>query len=127
VFTAIRSALTDDGRFAFETRNPPAQAWEHRPTDYTAEVTDADGGIVRCGSETWAPVERGIVRGSGTYTSPGWDRPLVRWSMPRFLDAATLSSFLPDAGLTIEEQFGDWTGQPLTDASPEIITCARKG
>jgi SAM-dependent methyltransferase len=72
--TAIRSALTDHGRFAFETRNPPAS-----------------------------------------------------WGMLRFLDAATLSSLLCDAGLTIDEQFGDWTGQPLTDAGPEIITIARMG
>jgi hypothetical protein len=45
----------------------------------------------------------------------------------RFLDAATLSAFLSGAGLRIEAQFGDWTRQPLTDTSPEIITVARKG
>jgi SAM-dependent methyltransferase len=125
--TAIRAALTNDGRFAFETRNPLVRAWEHWATEYTAEVTDADGAVVRCESQAWAPVDRGIVRGSGTYTSPGWDRPRVSWGMLRFLDAATLSSFLHDAGLTVEVQFGDWSGQPLTDASPEIITIAGKG
>jgi len=124
---AIRSALTDGGRFAFETRNPLVRAWEHWATEYTAEVTDAGGAMVRCQSQVETPVERNIVRSSGRFTSPGWDRPLVSWGMLRFLDVATLSSFLGDAGLAIEEQFGDWTGQPLTDASPEIITIARKG
>ncbi|MDP9370923.1 MAG: SAM-dependent methyltransferase, partial [Chloroflexota bacterium] len=38
-----------------------------------------------------------------------------------------LSAFLAGAGLVIEEQFGDWTGAPLTETSPEIITIARKG
>jgi hypothetical protein len=38
-----------------------------------------------------------------------------------------LSAFLSGAGLAIEEQFGDWTRQPLTGASPEIITIARTG
>jgi SAM-dependent methyltransferase len=125
-FAAIRSALTDDGRFAFETRNPLVRGWEQWATEYTAEVTDADGAMVQCESQVWAPVEPGIVRSAGTYTSPGWDRPRTSWGMLRFLDAATLSSLLGDAGLTIEEQFGDWTGQPLIDASPEIITIARR-
>jgi SAM-dependent methyltransferase len=123
---AICSALTDDGRFVFETRNPLVRAWEHWTTAYTAEVADASGALVRCESHAGTPVERDIVRGAGTYTSPGWDRPLVSWGMLRFLDAATLSSFLSGAGLAIEEQFGDWTRQPLTDTSPEIITIARK-
>ena len=43
-----------------------------------------------------------------------------------FLDPDALSSFLADAGLAIEEQFGDWTREPLTGASPEIITIARR-
>jgi ubiquinone/menaquinone biosynthesis C-methylase UbiE len=43
-----------------------------------------------------------------------------------FLDPNALSSFLADAGLAIEEQFGDWTRAPLTGASPEIITIARR-
>ena len=124
---AIRSALSDDGRFVFETRNPPARAWERWATEYTAEVTDAGGACVRCESEVGTLVEGGIVRGAGTYTSPEWDRPLASWGMLRFLDAATLSSRLADAGLAVEAQYGDWDRQPLTATSPEIITIARKG
>src|SRR5262249_8490697 len=69
---AIRSALTDDGRFAFETRNPLVRAWEQWDTQYTAEVTDAEGATVRCESDTPTLLAGGIVRCSGTYTSPGW-------------------------------------------------------
>jgi hypothetical protein len=36
-----------------------------------------------------------------------------------------LTSFLTDAGFVIEEQFGDWGQQPLTETSPEVITIAR--
>jgi len=39
---------------------------------------------------------------------------------------ASLVSFLSDADLEIEQQFGDWARQPLTAASPEIITIARR-
>ncbi len=31
-----------------------------------------------------------------------------------------------DAGLNVEEQYGDWDRSPLTAASPEIITIARR-
>jgi SAM-dependent methyltransferase len=123
---AVRSALRDDGRFAFETRNPAVRPWEHWATAYTAEVTDAGGAVVRCESQAGTPLGQGIVRRTSTYNSPHWDRPLVSWGLLRFLDAATLSSFLADAGLAIEAQFGDWSRQPLTEASPEIITIARR-
>ena len=38
----------------------------------------------------------------------------------------SLGSFLSEAGLAIEEQFGGWERQELTDTSPEIITIARR-
>jgi len=124
---SIRSALTDDGRFAFETRNPPVRAWERWTPEYAVEVTDASGVLVRMEHAVETPVEGGdVVRFTATFTSPGWDQPQVSWSTLRFLDADSVSTFLSDAGLVIEEQFGDWTGRPLTDTSPEIITIARQ-
>lgn len=124
---AIRVALADGGRVVFETRNPLARAWEQWATEYTGEVIDATGTVVRCEYQVAMPVEGGVVRTVSTFTSPAWDRPQVSRGTLRFLDAHTLSSFLSDAGLAIEEQFGDWIGYPLTDESPEIITIARKG
>src|ERR687886_2072227 len=118
---AIRSALTDGGRFAFETRNPLVRAWERWATEYSGEVTDATGAIVRCEYWVETPVEGGVVRSISTFTSPGWDRPEVSRGALRFADAETLSAFLSGAGLAIEEQFGDWTRAPLTETSPEII------
>jgi SAM-dependent methyltransferase len=124
---AIRSALTDGGRFAFETRNPLDRAWERWATDYSGEVIDATGALVRCEYRVELPVAGSVVRSVSTFTSPGWDQPEVSRGALRFLDAVALAAFLADAGLAIEEQFGDWTGEPLTATSPEIITIARKG
>ena len=124
---AIRAALTDGGRFAFETRNPRDRAWERWATEYSGEVTDATGAPVRCAYLVELPVEGGVVRSVSTFTSPGWDRPEVSRGALRFLDAAALSSFLAGAGLAIEAQYGDWTRRPLTATSPEIITIARTG
>src|SRR2546425_11505791 len=44
---AIHSALTDAGRFAFETRNPPAREWGGWTPDNAVEVLDSDGATVR--------------------------------------------------------------------------------
>ena len=123
----IRSVLTEDGRFAFETRNPLVRAWEGWTPDSAVEVVGAAGTVVRMAHEVETPVDGNVVSFTITFTSRNWDRPQVSRSTLRFLDADSLSSFLSDAGLAIEEQFGDWNRQPLTDASPEIITIARRG
>ena len=121
---AIGSALTEDGRFAFETRNPLVRAWEHWTPDNAVEVVDASGAVVRMEHEVETPVEADIVRFTTAFTSPSWDRPQASRSTLRFLDAESLSSFLSGAGMAVEEQFGDWSRRPLTDTSPEIITIA---
>jgi ubiquinone/menaquinone biosynthesis C-methylase UbiE len=123
---AIRSALTDGGHFAFETRNPLVREWERWIPANASEVTGADGAVMRMTREVESPVTGDLVSFTHTFTSPGWDRPQVSRSTLRFLDPAALSSFLSDAGLAIEDQFGDWDRQPLTETSPEIITIARR-
>src|SRR5438270_11806991 len=97
--TTIRSALTHGGRVAFETRNPLVRGWERWSTEYTAEVTDASGVVVRRELQVETPVEGDVVRFTTRFTSPRWDRPQVSRGMLRFLDAESLSSFLSGAGL----------------------------
>jgi ubiquinone/menaquinone biosynthesis C-methylase UbiE len=123
---AISRALTDNGRFAFETRTPLVREWEQWTPDNATQVTDAAGMVVRQATEVETPVEGDVVRFTTTFTSPNWDGPQVSRSTLRFLTADALSAFLSDAGLAIEEQFGDWTRGPLTDTSPEIITIATR-
>lgn len=121
---AIRTALTDDGRFAFETRNPLVREWEQWTPENGVEVTDASGAVVRMEHTVDPPVAPDMVNFTVTYTSPTWVQPEQSHSTLRFLDAPTLSKFLTDAGLTIEHQFGNWDRSPLTNTSPEIITIA---
>lgn len=125
-FDAVGSALTDTGRFGFETRNPLVRAWESWTPDHAAEVVDATGATVRIEAQVETPVSGEIVSFTQTYTSRDWDQPRISHSSLRFLDAEALGSFISSAGLEIEEQFGDWDRSPLTDASPEIITIVRR-
>ncbi|HEY5250672.1 MAG TPA: class I SAM-dependent methyltransferase [Acidimicrobiales bacterium] len=122
---AVRAALNDEGRFVFETRNPLVRAWEGWIPDNATEMNDGDGTVVRMAHQVESPVIGDIVRFTTTYTSPDWDRPEESQSTLRFLDANSLSRHLSDAGLGIEKQFGNWSREPLTESSPEIITIAR--
>ncbi|MFF0447493.1 class I SAM-dependent methyltransferase [Streptomyces sp. NPDC004609] len=125
---AIASALTDEGRFAFETRNPPARAWESWNTTeaYDSEVISPSGEPVRTAIEVETPVTGDIVSFTYTYSSPAWQRPERSRSSLRFLGVDALSSRLSEAGLTAERQYGNWDRTPVTGTSPEIITIARR-
>ncbi len=124
---AIRAALTESGRFAFETRNPLVRAWEHWTPANAVAAVDASGAVVQMEHEVETPVEGDIVRFTTTYTTARWDRPQTSRSTLRFLGPEELAAFLAGAGLAIEGQFGDWARHPLTATSPEIITIARPG
>lgn len=89
-------------------------------------MTDRTGAVVRRQYRVEMSVVGNVVRSSRTFTSPNWDHPPVSQGTLRFAEADALAGFLSDAVLTIEEQFGDWDRQPLTDSSPEIITIERK-
>jgi len=123
---SARSALTDNGRFAFESRNPLARAWERWTPEHGVDFTDAAGTPVRWEADVETPVVGDIVRFASTYSSPTCDRPEVSDSTLRFIGAERLLAFLTVAGLAIEEQFGDWDRSPLTETSPEIITIAHR-
>jgi SAM-dependent methyltransferase len=127
--SAIHGALRRGGRFVFETRHPGAQAWKgwtsSNPDD-VAEVVDDAGRALRY----WHDVDSvigDVVTIRGTVAEPGGTVLRVLSESLRFLDVAALNAFLVDAGFEIEAQHGDWDGEPVTDASREIITVARRG
>jgi SAM-dependent methyltransferase len=122
---AIRAALRDGGRFAFETRHPQARAWEDWNPSNVSDVVDATGRALR----VWHEVES-VVAGRVTFTETTAERDgtvrRVDRATLRFLDVAALDGFLSDAGFAIEAQYGDWHGTAVTADSREIITIARR-
>ena len=120
---AIRSFPKQDGRFAFDTRNPKAREWERWRWE-SIEVAH-EGRLIRM--EGTKPVFDGrLLSFSSTYTSPAWDEPQVSHSTLRLFDVNELASCLTEAGLTIEEQYGDFEHRPLRDESMEIVTVIRR-
>jgi ubiquinone/menaquinone biosynthesis C-methylase UbiE len=122
---AVARALTPGGAFAFETRNPAARAWERWTPENAAETAGPDGRPVRITTRVAAPFDGSTVRFTHTFTGENPALPLCSASTLRFLDQGALNGFLAEAGLIVEEQFGDWDGQRLDASSPEIITIAR--
>ncbi|MEU5886343.1 class I SAM-dependent methyltransferase [Streptomyces sp. NPDC047461] len=122
---AVRTALADDGRFVFETRNPAARAWESWTPDRVHEAADENGSVAWMWREVVGPVGGDRVTFTETYEGVRWDHPQVSTTTLRFLDTPDLEKFLAEAGLVIENQYGDWGRGPVTSASPELVTVAR--
>lgn len=118
---AIRAALVDGGRFAFETRHPQARAWEAWNTSY--DVRNPDGDAVRVTYRV-LEVDGDVVRFSESLSSRWWDEDQTSVAVLRFLAPDAVAAFLEEAGFTVERQFGDWHRGPVTGASKEIVTIA---
>ncbi|HEX5542552.1 MAG TPA: class I SAM-dependent methyltransferase [Micromonospora sp.] len=121
---AIRKALRDGGRFAFETRHPQARAWVEWHGAEPAEVVDGTGHLLRQ-SHVVESVVDGVVTLIETTTDADGAVLRVDRGRLRFLDVEWLNAFLVEAGFAIEAQYGDWRRGPITDESHEIITIAR--
>jgi ubiquinone/menaquinone biosynthesis C-methylase UbiE len=122
--TAIHQVLADGGRFAFETRNPLARAWESWNPENAMHVVDSSGRPVRISHKVESVVGDVVTFTETTSDPDGAPLRVDRASM-RFLDLDTLAGFLADAGFEVEAQYGGWFREPLDPASPEIITVAR--
>lgn len=121
---AIRRALVDGGRLAFDTRNPQARAWERWAPENASEVVDAAGRDLR----VWHEVESvadGVVTLTETTGTRDWTRLRVDRASLRFLDVDALDVELAGAGLAVESRYGGWQREPFAAGSPEIVTIAR--
>lgn len=121
---AVKRALRPGGRFAFETRNPAARAWERWRPENATTVAMPDG-RVRVVTEVVAPFDGETVSFTHTFTGAHPSLPQVSRSTLRFLDEAGVETLLNEAGLIIEERYGDFVGGALTAQSEEIVIVAR--
>ncbi|MBR7833158.1 class I SAM-dependent methyltransferase [Actinospica durhamensis] len=120
---AIRGALRNGGRFAFETRHPQARAWEQWAVGDSGDIAFSDGRVLRMRYRVEA---RGDIVELIEVTALA-DGTVLREDTGslRFLDVEPLNAFLAEAGFEIEAQYGDWSHGPITLESKEIVTIAR--
>lgn len=122
--TAVRRALVPGGRFAFETRNPDARAWEQWRPENAVVIEGPEGLPVKITTEVIEPYDGTAVTFTHIFNGEHTSLPQVSQSTLRFLDADAVDTLLAGAGLRIEERFGGFGGQPVDETSPEIITIA---
>lgn len=109
---AIRATLVDGGRFAFETRDPRARAWEGWNTSF--DIRNPDGEEARVEYEV-QDVKDDVVRFTETLSGQWWDRDQTEHGALRFLGREALTTFLHKAGFVVDDQFGDGHRRPLTE------------
>lgn len=123
--TAIRRALRDDGRFAFDTRNPRARGWEAWTPANATEVVEETGRTLRVAHHVDSVINDVVTFTETTSAQDGAVLHIDRTSL-RFLDVPALSTFLNEAGFEVEAHYGGWHHEPVTDAGRSIVTIARR-
>jgi len=121
---AIREALGQGGRLAFESRNPLAQEWTAwTPQASRRRVEDAVVGPV----EVWfedPQVDGDLVRYEIHYLFGRSGEELVSHTELRFCTREELSRSLREAGFWVESIFGNWDGRQADSSSRELIFVA---
>jgi SAM-dependent methyltransferase len=125
VLSNVRRHLEPGGRFAFETRNPAARAWERWVSEHSRVRIEAPSGeSVEVAHELQGTIEPDLVEFASTCRFVGGSAPLISRSTLRFIDPDHLRTLLEDVGFRIDGWFGDWDRTPVTATSPEVIVVA---
>ncbi len=130
---AVRAALrtfhrhlTPSGLLAFETRNPPARAWESWTAARTRRAIEAPDGEPY---EVWVDDAylhgRDLVTFVSTVRSLRTGQERTSTSTLRFIDPGQLRDLVERAGFQVVGWSGDWDRTEVTSTSPEVIVEAR--
>lgn len=122
---AIRRALRPGGTFAFDTRNPKAQAWLAWDQGEPMLVVDQDGRELAISYDVLDVTDGVVTLTENTSTRDGTPLRVDRGRL-RFVGGKALDAFLDQAGFGIAAQFGGWDRSPVTPESPFTVTLAQR-
>jgi ubiquinone/menaquinone biosynthesis C-methylase UbiE len=122
VLATARRHLEPGGRFAFETRNPAARAWER----WTPDTSSQRIGAAEVAHVSTRTIEPDLVELTSTARFPDSGETILTKSMLRFIDPEHLRALLESGGFRIEGWFGNWDRTPVTASSPEVIVVAAR-
>jgi len=121
----VQRHLGTGGRFAFETRNPAARAWESwTPNQSRRLIETRNGAKVEVAHGSPRAVEPDVIEFSTTYRFENPPSSLASRGALRFIDPDQLRALLTRSGFRIDGWFGDWDRTPVSASSPEVIVVA---
>ena len=128
-FQAVQWLVTPEGRFVFDTRNPARRAWRNWvPERSERQLELPGGGRVRVWHNV-LDVSAGFVSFQEHYAvggqGAGQEERLVSRSWLRFAALDEITALAKAAGLAVENAYGDWDRQEVSDDAPELIVSLR--
>lgn len=117
----IAAHMAPQGRFIFDSRNPAREEWREWVPQGSRRVFDhAELGRVTSWNDVRIDEATQIVSYDTCYQSITGGTQMAT-SRIRFATRNDIAQRIAEAGLTVQEWLGDWTGGSWTEASPEII------
>lgn len=117
----IAAHLAPGGTFIFDSRNPAREEWQEWLPELSGREFDHPVlGRIRAWNDVRMDDASGIVTYDSFYAdSIGSIRKAS--SRIRFATHEDIAARIAEAGLSVERWLGSWTGEPMTESSPEII------
>lgn len=123
----IAAHLSPQGRFIFDSRNPKGREWlEWNPKESHRFVEHPKHGKVESWNDYAYDEPTGVVT-YGTYYRLGSGELLAAKSLIRFSPKEHLARLMQEAGLSVDNWFGDWQRNDYTPEAKEIIPLGRMG
>jgi len=121
----IAAHLAPQGRFIFDSRTPAREEWR----DWVPELTERSFDHPELGRITaWNDVSMDVTTQIVTYQTCYRDQSgniQSATSRIRFASRNDIAQRIAEAGLQVDQWLGDWSGNPWTETSPEIILIGR--
>jgi SAM-dependent methyltransferase len=126
VLRTIAHHLAPGGVFVFDSRNPGMEVWRSwNPQESERMLQHPRLGAVKAWNDTVKDAVTGVVTYETNYEVLASGRRLSAKSKIAFPIKEALDEMLDDAGLSVEEWLGDWTGGSYSRTSPEMIPVGR--
>ena len=121
----IHAALRPSGYLAFENRNPDARAWENWNREATYVQIESPYGPVECWLEL-VSVNNGRVHFEGHNVFNNTGERVVANSILCFRSLAELTDSLVKIGFKVENTYGGWKREPVSNASQVMVFIAQR-
>lgn len=122
VLRTIAHHLAPAGRFVFDTRNPLVVDWRNwSPERSRRRIEHPQFGPVTVWSDARHDAATGIVAYDMNYAVQREERTYSSTCRIAFPDREEVADLLNEAGLAVQDWYGDWKGRPYDSDAPEII------